>query len=243
VLVSVVVPVHDEAENLEPLLTEIRAALEGHIDYEVVCVDDGSDDRTADRLTSQAASWPRLRVVHHPYRRGQSAALVSGVRAARGSRIVTLDGDGQNDPADILRLLAVVDSPAAPSGVGLVIGNRHLRQDSPIKQVSSRIANFIRSRSLGDDTPDAGCGIRLFDRAAFLALPHFDHMHRFLPALFRMTGWRTVSVPVNHRPRRHGRSHYGLFDRLWAGTVDLAGVLWLKHRVIHPVSVENTDDQ
>jgi dolichol-phosphate mannosyltransferase len=242
VLVSVVVPVHDEAENVEPLLTEIRAALEGHVDFEVVCVDDGSDDETADRLASLAASWPRLRVVHHSRRKGQSAAMVSGVRAARGSRIVTLDGDGQNDPADILRLLQVMDAPAAPPGVGLVIGNRHLRQDSPVKRVSSRIANFIRSRFLGDATPDAGCGIKLFDRAAFLAIPHFDHMHRFLPSLFLMRGWRTVSVPVNHRPRRHGRSHYGLFDRLWVGAVDLAGVLWLKHRVIHAVSVENTDD-
>jgi dolichol-phosphate mannosyltransferase len=242
VLVSVVVPVHDEAENVEPLLKEVRAALEGHVDFEVVCVDDGSDDETADRLASLAESWPRLRVVHHPRRKGQSAALVSGVRAARGVRIVTLDGDGQNDPADILRLLAVMDPPAAPAGVGLVIGNRHLRQDSPIKRISSRIANLIRSRFLNDDTPDAGCGIKLFDRSAFLAVPQFDHMHRFLPALFRMTGWRTVSVPVNHRPRRHGRSHYGLFDRLWAGTVDLAGVLWLKHRLIHPVSAENTDE-
>jgi dolichol-phosphate mannosyltransferase len=242
VLVSVVVPVHDEAENLEPLLREIRAVLEGHLDFEVVCVDDGSDDGTADRLARLAASWPRLRTVHHARRAGQSAALLSGVRAARGSRIVTLDGDGQNDPADIVRLLAAMDSSAAQPGVGLVIGNRQPRQDSPIRRISSRIANLIRSRCLGDDTPDAGCGIKLFDRAVFLAIPHFDHMHRFLPALFLMRGWRTVSVPVNHRPRRYGRSHYGLLDRLWIGTVDLAAVLWLKHRIIHTVPVENTDD-
>jgi dolichol-phosphate mannosyltransferase len=239
--VSLVVPVHNEAENLVPLVSEIRAALDSGFDYELVCVDDGSQDRTGELLNSLAAGFPRLRVIAHHDRAGQSAALVSGVRAARGSWIVTLDGDGQNDPADIPRLLAAARDPNADPGLRLVIGNRSWRQDSLAKRVSSRIANTVRSRLLGDATPDTGCGLKLFSREAFLAIPQFDHMHRFLPALFLCSGWRITSVKVNHRPRRHGASHYGIFDRLWAGVVDLIGVQWLQHRRLPPGLGEKPD--
>jgi dolichol-phosphate mannosyltransferase len=238
---SLVMPVHNEAENLVPLVSEIRAALDGGFDYELVCVDDGSKDNTGELLSSVAAEFPRLRVISHHHRAGQSAALVTGVRAARGPWIVTLDGDGQNDPADIPRLLAAARNPNADPGLRLVIGNRSWRQDSLAKRVSSRIANAVRSGLLGDATPDTGCGLKLFSREAFLAIPRFDHMHRFLPALFLRNGWRIASVKVNHRPRRHGVSHYGIFDRLWAGIVDLVGVQWLQHRRLPPRLGEEPD--
>lgn len=239
---SVVVPVHNEVANLGPLLVEIGAALDGQEAYEVVYVDDGSDDGTAERLAVLASEVPRLRVVRHRQRGGQSAAILTGVRAACGTWIVTLDGDGQSDPADIPSLLALIRNPGAPPELRLVIGHRRRRRDSMIKRFSSRVANRVRARWLGDATPDSGCGIKLFHRAAFLELPHFDHMHRFLPALFLRDGWRIASVPVNDRSRRHGLSHYGVLDRLWIGIVDLAGVLWLKHRTIHLVATEETHD-
>jgi dolichol-phosphate mannosyltransferase len=239
---SVVVPIHNEADNLAPLVTEIRAALDGQADYEVVCVDDGSDDGTAEQLAVLATEFPRLLIVRHRKRAGQSAATVHGVSAAQGAWIATLDGDGQNDPADIPRLLAAIRDPAAPTGLRLVIGERWRRQDPLAKQIAGRIANAVRAKVLGDATPDSGCGLKLFSRESFLAVPHFDHMHRFLPALFLRSGWRVASVPVNHRPRRHGRSHYGVLDRTWIGVADLAGVLWLKRRPICTVSMEGSDD-
>jgi dolichol-phosphate mannosyltransferase len=232
VLVSVVVPVHNEADSVGPLTAELGAALDGRVDYEVIYVDDGSDDGTAERLATLASSVSWLRVVRHLERRGQSAAVLSGVRAARGDWIVTLDGDGQSDPADIPSLLAIMRDPATPSELRLVNGHRRGRRDSAIKRLSSRIANGVRAWWLGDATPDSACGFKLFHRAAFLELPHFDHMHRFLPALFLRSGWRIASVSVNDRSRRHGLSHYGVLDRLWIGIVDLGGVLWLKHRAI-----------
>jgi dolichol-phosphate mannosyltransferase len=240
--VSVVVPVHNEVANLGPLLAEIGAVLDGREAYEVVYVDDGSDDGTAERLAALAAEVPRLRLVRHQERGGQSAALLTGVRAACGAWIVTLDGDGQSDPADIPSLLVSIRDPAAPPGLRLVIGHRRRRRDSAIKRFASRVANEVRARWLGDATPDSGCGLKLFHRAAFLELPRFDHMHRFLPALFLRDGWQIASVPVNDRHRRHGLSHYGVFDRLWIGIVDLAGVLWLKHRAMHLVAMEEPHD-
>jgi dolichol-phosphate mannosyltransferase len=237
---SVVIPVRNEAENIEPLLAEIRAALDGQLAYEVIYVNDGSTDSTAARLNTAARAFPRLRVIHHAEACGQSAALWSGVRAARASWIATLDGDGQNDPADVPKLLAVLRDPAAPANLRLVTGHRRKRQDSPMKRLSSRIANGVRARLLDDRTPDTGCGLKLIHRESYLALPFFDHMHRFLPALVQREGGVSVSVGVEHRPRTRGRSNYGMHDRLWVGIVDLIGVMWLKRRMKHPRIVDNT---
>ena len=236
---SVVVPVHNEAANLPGLLAEIRSALDGVAEYEVVCVDDGSDDETTGLLTTLPSEFPRLRVVRHRAPAGQSSAIAHGVAAARGAWVATLDGDGQNDPADIPRLLALVRAPGAPADLRLLVGERSRRQDPWIKRIAGRAANAIRARVLADGARDSGSGLKLFCRESFLALPHFDHMHRFLPALFLCSGWRVASVPVNHRPRRHGRSHYGVLDRLWAGIPDLIGVLWLQQR---PMSGEIRED-
>jgi len=230
---SVVIPAHNEAENVGPLLEEIGAAMRfaGAPSYEVVLVDDGSSDGTGSRAEAAAKAVPRLRVVRHPSPAGQSFATVTGVRAAAGRWIATLDGDGQNDPADIPRLLAARDAQAPPEGGPLLLaGYRKARRDSWLKRASSRVANGVRGRLLGDRTPDTGCGLKLFEREAFLALPHFDHLHRFLPALFIRAGGRVVSVEVGHRPRTRGRSHYGLFNRLWVGIVDMFGVMWLIKR-------------
>lgn len=228
--VSVVVPVRNEAENIEPLLGEIRAALDGRLAYEVIYVNDGSTDATAARLATAACAFPRLRVIQHAEPCGQSAA--------RAPWIAMLDGDGQNDPADIPKLLAVLHDSAAPA-TRLITGHRRKRRDSAIKRLSSRIANGVRARLLGDRTPDTGCGLKLVHRESYLALPFFDHMHRFLPALVQRQGGVSVSIEVNHRPRTRGRSNYGMHDRLWAGIVDLIGVMWLKRRMKHPRIVDS----
>jgi dolichol-phosphate mannosyltransferase len=230
---SVVIPAHNEAENVGPLVREIAAALRGaaRTDYEVVIVDDGSTDATSGRAREAAGEVPALVVVRHPSPAGQSFATLTGVRAARGRWVATLDGDGQNDPADIPRLIAARDAARGDeAGPLLLAGWRKARRDSWLKRISSRVANGVRGRLLGDATPDTGCGLKLFEREAFLALPHFDHMHRFLPALFIRAGGRVLSVEVGHRPRQRGRSHYGLFDRLRVGIVDLFGVRWLMKR-------------
>ena len=228
-LLSVVVPVRNEAPNIVPLVAEIEMAL-AEIDHEIVYVDDGSSDETAWRLLEAARHAP-LRVLRHRVSCGQSAAVLTGVRAARGTWIATLDGDGQNDPADIPALLAHAQ---AAGGMVLTAGRRFTRRDARVKKLASRAANGIRARLLGDATPDTGCGLKLFEREAFLALPHFDHMHRYLPSLFIRAGGRVESVPVNHRPRTRGRSNYGTLDRLWVGIFDLAGVYWLQRRWKRP---------
>jgi len=229
---SVVIPVRNEAENIAPLVAEIRAALDGRLEYEIVYVDDGSRDGTAEALAALAAGFPRLRVLRHDSSYGQSAAIRTGVKEARAPWIATLDGDGQNDPADIPALWAMTRQ-AADAGL-LIAGHRQKRRDSWVKRVSSRIANRVRARLLGDATPDTGCGLKLFPRELFLDLPFFDHMHRFLPALVQRQGGRTVSVPVNHRPRERGASNYGTLDRLAVGVTDLLGVLWLQRRAKNP---------
>ena len=234
VQLSVVIPVRNEAENILPLLAEIDAALEGRGEFEVVYVDDGSSDATPKVLAEAQGRYPRLRVLAHRESCGQSAALVTGFRAARGEWIATLDGDGQNDPADIPKLLAAREEAPADARLWLVAGYRMKRQDTWLKRFSSRVANGVRSSLLGDATPDTGCGLKLILRSAVLELPVFDHMHRFLPALIQRNGGTTLSVEVNHRPRTRGTSNYGMFDRLWVGIVDLFGVMWLKRRTRRP---------
>jgi dolichol-phosphate mannosyltransferase len=234
VALSVVIPAHNEAENLSGLLAEVRSALEGHIDYEVIVVDDASVDATEALLRELAARWPRLRPLRHRGRAGQSSAIVTGVRIARGQWIATLDGDGQNDPADIPRLWELLQTHAGGLSVKMIAGRRVRRQDSFITRLSSRIANAVRGWLLKDATPDTGCGLKLFDRTAFMEVPHFNHMHRFLPALFQSAGWATVSAPVGHRARRDGQSHYGVHNRLWIGILDLFGVMWLQRRKFAP---------
>ena len=237
-VISVVVPVHNEADNLRPLISEIAAALDGREAYEIVYVDDGSSDGSAELLRALMKEFPALRVLRHLVCAGQSAAIATGVAGARAAMIATLDGDGQNDPADIAQLLSVWRQAPDDQRPGLMVaGFRAKRRDNGIRRLSSKVANVVRSRMLGDDTPDTGCGLKVFPRDAFLDLPRFDHMHRFLPALMLRRGGRVVSVEVNHRPRARGVSKYGLFDRLWVGIVDLFGVLWLRRRALRP-SVE-----
>lgn len=227
--IAVVIPARDEADNIGPLLADVRAALDGRVDYEVVFVDDGSEDSTPAVLGELSRTFPRLRWVRHRTACGQSAAIWTGVRLARAPWIVTLDGDGQNDPADIPTLLEARAERGMDANL-LVNGRRERRRDTWLKRASSKIANAVRRRVLGDDTVDTGCGLKLFPREVFLGLPFFDHMHRFLPALVRRGGGEVVSVPVGHRERRHGRSHYGVHNRLWTGIVDMLGVLWLQRR-------------
>ncbi len=222
---SVVVPVYNEEDNVAPLVGEIVAALRGKVDFEIVYVDDLSKDATLQRLQTLKANTPELRVVRHLSNSGQSTAVRNGVKAARAPWIATLDGDGQNDPADIPKLLAERDR-AAPD-TKLFAGWRVNRQDSGSKRWASKWANAIRSRMLQDATPDTGCGIKLFERIAFLDLPYFDHMHRYLPALMQRAGWKTVSVPVNHRHRASGVSKYNNLNRALVGIRDLRGVAWL----------------
>ena len=227
---SVVVPVFNERDNVAALVHEITAALRGRAPddggaFEIVYVDDHSRDDTLAVLQRLQAEVPELRVLHHERQSGQSTAIRNGVKAARGAWIATLDGDGQNDPADIPKLLA--ERAKSPDAVKLVAGWRVQRQDSGSKRWASKWANAIRARMLRDDTPDTGCGIKLFEREAFLDLPYFDHMHRYLPALMQRAGWTTVSVPVNHRHRTAGVSKYNNLNRALVGLRDLRGVAWL----------------
>jgi glycosyltransferase involved in cell wall biosynthesis len=235
---SVVIPVKNEAGNIAPLVAEIASALDGCAVYEIIYVDDGSEDSTAAEIRRLQASVPQLRLLRHARSCGQSAAIRSAVKAARGRWIATLDGDGQNDPADIPALWRVAQSsPATPPL--LIAGRRERRRDSWSKRQASRIANAVRQLLLRDDTPDSGCGLKVFPRALFLDLPYFDHMHRFLPALVLREGGIVRSVPVNHRARERGISKYGVLDRLGVGIADLAGVLWLRRRLAQPLLVED----
>ena len=226
---SVVVPVRNESGNVASLISEIDAALK-HMTHEIVYVDDGSTDDTYIELKALQATIPQLKIVQHAKSCGQSTAVRTGVKAAQYDWVATLDGDGQNDPADIPKLMAAV-----MDGIDLVGGNRRAsRRDTWVKRMSSVIANTVRSKMLRDDTPDTGCGLKLFKRAVFLDLPYFDHMHRFLPALIKRHGGKIVSVPVAHRNREHGKSNYGTIDRLLVGIVDLFGVAWLQRRAKIP---------
>ncbi|NBT40402.1 MAG: glycosyltransferase family 2 protein [Alphaproteobacteria bacterium] len=226
--ISVVIPAHNEQGNIGPLIDEILAALEGR-DMEVIVVDDGSTDATAQEVTSRA-SQGHVRLIQHATACGQSAAIRTGVHAAYGHIMVTLDGDGQNNPADIPRL--VVDLETAPRGrwVGMVAGQRVGRQDQWIKTWSSAFANKLRAALLQDGCRDTGCGLKAFRREAYLALPFFDHQHRFLPALMLREGFEVAYRNVSHRPRQHGRSKYGTLDRLLVSLFDMAGMVWLLTR-------------
>ena len=228
--VSVVIPVCNEEENVLPLAREIHAALHGKYLFEQIFVDDGSTDKTAQTvLAARAQGMPEIRLLSHVQRSGQSAAVATGVRHARGRWIATLDGDGQNDPADFPRLLEALTHPASAK-LKLVMGNRTTRRDTWLRRVSPRVANGVRSSILKDGTPDTGCGIKVFDRDVFMHMPRFKNMHRFMPALFQREGFEVVSLPVNHRERMRGQSKYGLHNRLWVGIVDLFGVSWLIRR-------------
>lgn len=229
-LISVVVPVHNEAPNLRPLIEAIGRAL-AEIRHEIIYVDDGSSDATPQILSEMAQTLPSLRWIRHKQSCGQSGAVITGIKAARGIYIATLDGDGQNDPEDIPAMLDAMrtEEASSPRPV-LIAGHRVNRQDSNAKRYGSRLANKVRAWALKDATPDTGCGLKLFRRQAFLELPHFDHIHRFLPALFIRAGGRVVSVPVRHHARNHGASHYNNWQRLKVGLVDLAGVAWLQRR-------------
>ncbi|MGE4220321.1 MAG: glycosyltransferase family 2 protein [Alphaproteobacteria bacterium] len=230
---SVVVPVKDEAGNILPLIAEIHAALEGRLEFEIVYVDDGSRDATPSELAEALSRYPRLRVVRHREACGQSTALRTGIKAARAAWVATLDGDGQNDPADIPILLGARDALGDAPRV-MVAGRRMRRQDSWFRRFCSRTANGVRNRLLKDGVSDTGCSLKLFRRDLFLDMPYFHHMHRFLPALALREGDGVVEILVNHRPRRTGTSKYGLNNRLWAGIVDLLGVMWLRMRTRQP---------
>ena len=236
--ISIVIPVHNEVDNIVPLLKEIVAAMIAAKAYEIIVVDDGSTDLTGQVLAQSLPDFAALRVIQHEQSCGQSTAVHTGVKAANYPVIATLDGDGQNDPADIPHLFDVLMQQGNLGKLWMVVGWRNKRHDSAWKLFSSKFANTVRSSLLGDHTPDTGCGLKVFFRDKFLELPYFDHMHRFLPALIIRAGGQVVSEPVSHRARSKGISKYGTLDRLSAGIVDLAGVLWLKQRAIVPTTKE-----
>ncbi len=237
---SVVIPLHNEEANLSRLVDELESARLTLPPSEVIFVDDGSEDGTPHELRRLAETRPWLHYLRHRRNCGQSAALRTGVRAARYPWIVTLDGDGQNDPADIAKLIAALLQHPAPARVQLVAGQRSRREDPWSRKLSSRVANAVRGWLLRDGVADTGCGLKLIRRDVFLELPYFDHMHRFLPALVRRQGGEILLVPVSHRPRLAGRSHYGIGNRLWVGIVDLMGVLWLIRRYCQ-ADIEESD--
>ena len=226
--VSIVVPVRNEADNVAPLVNEIAGALDGRWAYEIIYVNDGSTDATGERLLELMKRLPQLRQLRHATSSGQSAAVRSGVRAARGDIVATLDGDGQNNPAFLPELIAALEKGG--SRTGLAAGQRVGRKASGFKRWQSRTANAVRNAILHDGTRDTGCGLKAFRRDVFLSMPYFDGLHRFLPALMRREGFDIAYVDVVDRPRHSGVSNYGFFDRLWIGIMDLAGVWWLIRR-------------
>ena len=225
-------PVLNEADNISPLVQEITDALTTVTDFEIIYVDDGSSDATPQVLAKLAKTVSKMRSLRHQKRAGQSAAVRTGVNAASFPLIATLDGDGQNVPADIPELLQLYLRNSSPDGKLLVAGWRKRRKDAWSKRMVSKIANGVRSAILDDETPDTGCGLKVFRREDYLAFPAFDHMHRFLPALMLRAGGRVLSTNVAHRPRQQGVSNYGVFDRLWVGISDLFGVAWLTRRAL-----------
>ncbi len=234
---SIVVPAFNEAENLESLVREIAKATAALPVAEIMIVDDCSDDDTAALLAKLKKEIPLLRYIRHVERSGQSTALWNGIARAKGILVVTLDGDGQNDPADIPLLFDQYKKQAGTDGRVLVAGQRRKRHDNLVRRLSSRGANFIRSSILRDGVRDTGCSLKLFRRDDFTALPFFNHLHRFIPALMKARGVQIVLVDVSHRPRLRGVSKYGFWDRLWVGIADLIGVRWLLFRLKPPTGV------
>lgn len=230
---SVVAPMYNEAGGARALVDEIAAALKD-VDHEIIIVDDCSTDDTRAVLRAAREAHPQLRILTHAANAGQSRAVHTGVAAARAPVIAMLDGDGQNDPADIMALFNTLTAPDAPASLAMAAGERRNRQDTAAKKWASRLANSLRKRLLRDGADDTGCGLKVFDRAAFLRLPYFDHMHRYLPALMRREGLEVAFLPVSHRPRVHGASKYTNFGRLMVGLRDLAGVTWLLARARSP---------
>ncbi|WP_241559996.1 glycosyltransferase family 2 protein [Solirhodobacter olei] len=240
--VAIVIPMHNEAGAVAPLVTGIRAACASLASFEIIAVDDGSTDDTAERLRALMADVPELRLLQHPKAGGQSAAVHSGVLAAEAGIICTLDGDGQNPPEELPKLWAPFLADTA-GRIGLVAGQRVARQDTLSKRLASRLANRIRAFILKDGTRDTGCGLKGFRREAFLAFPYFDHMHRYLPALAKRDGWEVVLVDVSHRERAAGKSKYSNFQRALVGVADLAGVAWLIRRRKKARAVERAGGQ
>jgi dolichol-phosphate mannosyltransferase len=237
--VSIVVPVRNEAGNVAPLIAEIAAALDGRWRYEIIYVNDGSTDSTPAHLAEIMKQRGNLRRIDHAISSGQSAAVRTGVRAARGAIVATLDGDGQNNPAFLPDLIAAIQG--GDGRIGLAAGQRIGRKDTGFKKMQSRIANGVRNAILRDGTRDTGCGLKAFRRDVFLVMPYFDGLHRFLPALVRREGYDIAYVDVIDRPRHSGVSNYGFFDRLWIGIMDLAGVWWLiRRKKPTPVATEVT---
>jgi glycosyltransferase involved in cell wall biosynthesis len=226
--ISIVVPVRNEADNIAPLIAEIEGALGRRWAHEIIYVNDGSTDATAARLAAAMQQHPNLRQLRHEKSSGQSAAVRSGVRAARGAIVATLDGDGQNNPAFLPELISTLQNSGARTG--LVAGQRVGRKATGFKRLQSRVANSVRNAILKDGTRDTGCGLKAFRRDVFLMMPYFDGLHRFLPALMRREGFEIAYVDVIDRPRHSGVSNYGFFDRLWIGIMDLLGVWWLIRR-------------
>jgi dolichol-phosphate mannosyltransferase len=231
---SIVVPVRNEAENVTAVATEIRATLAGKIPFEIIFADDGSNDGTPAELKKLKQQVPEVRVVTLDRPSGKSRAIIEAVRRARAPIVCTMDGDGQDDPKFIPAFLERMSAPGAKGANRIVCAHRQNRKDTWLKQRVSPIANAIRRAVLKDNTPDSGCGYKMFPRDAYLELPRFENMHRFLPALFIRRGGEAVSVPVMHRPRAKGRSKYGVFDRAWVGFWDLLGVAWLARRTTNP---------
>lgn len=235
---AIVLPAFNEEDSIGPLLREIRETIKGLPVREVVLVDDGSSDSTAANAIAAWGGDPSLRIIRHGRRQGQSRALLTGIRAASQDLIVTLDADGQNDPADIATLISSYAARQHCTSRMIVAGQRMRRQDTLVKRVSSRLANRIRASLLDDNVRDTGCSLKLFRRQDFLDLPFFDHIHRFIPTMMKASGVDVVLVDVGHRPRQAGTSKYGFWDRLWVGIYDLVGVRWLLKRQIANVELE-----
>ncbi len=229
--ISIVIPVYNEAENIINLVLSINNVMQhSNENYEIIVVDDASTDTTLSVLCDLQKKLSCLRIIHHKFNCGQSTGLYTGIYAADGTIIVTLDGDGQNDPDNIPAMIQCFKRNQK-NHVDMIAGYRKKRNDNALRRFSSKIANKIRSSLLKDNTPDTGCGLKIFYRSTFLLLPFFDHMHRFLPALVQRHGGKVISMEVNHLPRRYGESKYGVWNRLWVGIVDLAGVMWLNRRM------------
>ena len=236
--ISIIIPFHNESKNITPLITKIDDVMKKmSVTYEIIAVDDASNDDSYDILQNLSEKFIRLRILHHKNNCGQSTAVVTGVRHSYGEMIATLDGDGQNDPSDIPNLYSVLQQ-TKNQNLKMIAGYRKNRKDTIFKKWGSKFANFVRSSLLKDATPDTGCGLKLFYRESFLNLPYFNHMHRFLPALIQREGGDVVSVEVKHFPRLHGSSHYNNLQRLWVGIIDMIGVIWLIKRSYKPQILE-----